>query len=522
MKPQNEAQSGKARQRYHQLENARTPYLNRARDAAELTIPSLVPRDDHTSHTEFQTPFQGLGARGVNNLASKLLLALLPPNSPFFRLVIDDYSLKDLTEQDGMRSEVERGLNRIERAVQAEIETMAFRVDAFEALKHLLVAGNALIYTPLKGNARVFHLPRYVVKRDPEGNLLEGITKEVVAPDVLPEAIRGDVKQSMTSNEKTVDLFTHFYRENDKFLWYQEAQGIRIPGTDGSAPVDKSPWMALRFTKVDGEDYGRGFVEEYLGDIASLEDLTKAIVEGSLQAARVVYLADPNGLTDEGDFAGAENGDTISGRVQDVAAFQLGKFADFRTTRELMNDITTRLSMAFMLNSAIQRPGERVTAEEIRYMAGELEDALGGVYSILSQEFQLPLVNRLMHRMERQKRLPVLPKGSVRPAVVTGMEALGRGHDLNRLSTFVRELSPFGPELLMQTMNMRDFITRVGTSLGIDMDGLVKSEEQMAQEQQQNALRSLIDKLGPNAVNQLGGMMQNQGMPGGEQPPQTQ
>ncbi|NCC41964.1 MAG: phage tail protein, partial [Gammaproteobacteria bacterium] len=183
--------TGTARQRYSQLEMARTPYLDRARDAAELTIPALVPRQEHSSHTTLDTPFQGLGARGVNNLASKLLLALLPPNSPFFRLVIDDYTLKELTQQEGMRAEIERGLNRVERSVQAEIETMALRVDVFEALKHLLVAGNILIYIPMKGNARLFHLNRYVVKRDPSGNVLEGITKEVVAPDVLPEAIRG-------------------------------------------------------------------------------------------------------------------------------------------------------------------------------------------------------------------------------------------------------------------------------------------------------------------------------------------
>ena len=47
------------------------------------------------------------------------------------------------------------------------------------------------------------------------------------------------------------------------------------------------------------------------------------------------------------------------------------------------------------------RSAERVTAEEVRYMAQELETALGGVYSILSQEFQYPFVNLLLGRMEQ-------------------------------------------------------------------------------------------------------------------------
>ena len=82
---------GSLRQFYQSCENARDPYLRRARDAASYTIPYLVPPDSNSAATEYTTPYQGVGARGVNNLSSKLLLALLPPNSPFFRLVIDKY-----------------------------------------------------------------------------------------------------------------------------------------------------------------------------------------------------------------------------------------------------------------------------------------------------------------------------------------------------------------------------------------------------------------------------------------------
>jgi hypothetical protein len=149
--------------------------------------------------------------------------------------------------------------------------------------------------------------------------------------------------------------------------------------------------------------------------------------------------------------------------------------------------ITERLAYAFLMNSAIQRAGERVTAEEVRYMAGELEDALGGVYSILSQEFQLPLVNRIIARMTKKKKLPSLPKGVANPTIVTGLEALGRGHDMNKYQMFLQALAPLGPEAVGQFMNVNDYITRVGTALGIDMDGLIKSEEQLQQERQQQA-----------------------------------
>lgn len=472
--------------RYRQLEDKREPFLRRARDAAKLTIPSLMPPESHTGESKLPTPFQGLGARGVNNLSSKLLLALLPPNSPFFRLAIDDYSLEQLTQKEGMRAEVEEALGKIERAVQAEIETSAVRVTAGEVLKQLLVAGNALLYLPYEGGAKMYRLDRYVVERDPMGNVLDLIVKESISPKVLPEEIRDEIEKGDLNPDKTVDLYTRVTRVGNKWEVYQEVKDQIIPGTQGTYPIDKCPWIPLRFTKIDGEDYGRGYVEEYYGDLRSLESLTQAIVEGSAASAKVLFLVNPNGVTQQRTLAEAPNGAIRTGDANDVSVLQVQKFADFRVALETINAISSRLSYAFLLNSAVQRVGERVTAEEIRYMAGELEDALGGVYSILSLEFQLPLVKALMHRLEKQKRIPTLPKGIVRPTITTGLEALGRGHDLNKLDLFLQGvMQTFGPEVVAKYVNISDYLTRRGTALGIDTKGLVKSEEELAAEQQQ-------------------------------------
>lgn len=117
-------------------------------------------------------------------------------------------------------------------------------------------------------------------------------------------------------------------------------------------------------------------------------------------------------------------------------------------------------------------------------MAGELEDALGGVYSILSQEYQLPYVMRVIDRLTKKKKLPALPEGIAKPTIVTGLEALGRGHDLTKYDMFLRALQPLGPEVLQSEMNVGDYITRIGTALGIDLDGLIKTEEQKKADQQ--------------------------------------
>jgi hypothetical protein len=145
--------------------------------------------------------------------------------------------------------------------------------------------------------------------------------------------------------------------------------------------------------------------------------------------------------------------------------------------------INDRLAAAFLLNSAVQRSAERVTAEEVRYMAQELETALGGVYSVLSQEFQTPMINLLLMSLQQQGKMPKMPKESVKPMVVTGIEALGRGQDLNKLATFLQYLQPLGPEVIANEMNLNDYIDRLAASLGIDTSGLIKSAEQKEQEQ---------------------------------------
>tara|TARA_R100001530_G_scaffold117354_1_gene84488 strand:- start:258 stop:782 length:525 start_codon:yes stop_codon:yes gene_type:complete len=136
------------------------------------------------------------------------------------------------------------------------------------------------------------------------------------------------------------------------------------------------------------------------------------------------------------------------------------------------------------MNSSVRRDAERVTAEEIRIAYQELEIALGGVYSILSQEFQLPLVQLLMNKMQKEKKLPKFPDESLKPLIVTGVEALGRGQDLNELAGFLQHLAPLGPEVAMRELNVNEYIGRLAASLGIDTEGLLKTEEEKQQEQQ--------------------------------------
>jgi hypothetical protein len=191
---------------------------------------------------------------------------------------------------------------------------------------------------------------------------------------------------------------------------------------------------------------------------------------------------------------------------------QVEKYQDFRVALETMNGIKERIGFAFLLNTSVQRPGERVTATEIRAMISELEASLGGVFATLSEELSLPLVNLVLTSMLKRKKLRKLPKGIVRPIIVTGLDALGRGQDLQKLDFFLAGIrDSLGPQAIAQYLDVQGYLTRRASSLGLDLNGLVKSQEQLQAEQQQMQQMAMMEKLGPSVV-QGGAKLMSQGM----------
>ena len=224
-------------------------------------------------------------------------------------------------------------------------------------------------------------------------------------------------------------------------------------------------------------------------------------------------------------MAEAANGDFVEGSPNDVAFLQVQKGADFQVVAAQIQSLDQRLKTAFLMMDGVRRQGERVTAEEIRTLAQELETGLGGVYTVISQEFQMPFIRSRMARMVREKRLPPLPGDSVRPSVVTGFDALGRGNDRTKLVEFLQFCAQTLGENFLAMVNPHNAVMRLATSIGIDMEGLIKDERtlaaEQAQAQQQAQQQQMLERLGPEALRQFGGMVQNvqqQPQPNQEEP----
>jgi len=484
-----------ARQRYEYLSSERSQFLSEAKEASDLTLPYLIR--GHEEHSkgmrQLKTPWQSVGAKGVVALASKLSLSLVPPQTSFFKLQVDESQLGEEFPPE-IKSELDLSFAKIERTILDAIAASDDRVVIHQALQHLVVGGNALIFMG-KAGLKLFPLNRYVIERDGNGDVIEIVTKERINKKLIEKYLPPEAEMKLVVNdedtveEQECDVFTHVTRDNNRFIWHQEVFDKIIPDSKSKAPVNTTPWLPLRFNTVDGEAYGRGRVGQFIGDLKSLEALSQALVEGSAAAAKVVFTVSPSSTTKPATLAQAGNGAIVQGRPDDIGVVQVGKTADFQTAYQLMATLEKRLNEAFLILSV--RDSERTTAQEVQMTQLELEQQLGGLFGLLTVEFLVPYLNRKLNVFQKTGEIPRIPKGMVKPIIVAGINALGRGQDVQALGNFLQTIAgTMGPEAIAQYINPDEVIKRLAAAQGIDVLNLVKSmeerqqEQQMAQEQQ--------------------------------------
>ena len=405
----------------------------------------------------------------------------MPVQTSFFKLQLDESQLGDEIPPEA-KSELDLSFAKIERTILEAIAASDDRVVIHQALKHLVVAGNALIFMGKEG-LKLYPLNRFVIDRDGNGNVIEIVTKEKIAKKLLADVIpdyEPPKSEDDAEHRDDCDVYTHIRRDGNRFIWHQEVFDKIIPASRGKAPVDTNPWIHLRFNTVDGESYGRGRVEEFVGDLKSLE----ALVEGSAAAAKVVFVVSPSSTTKPQTLASAGNGAIVQGRPDDIGVVQVGKTADFATAYNMTLQLEKRLSEAFLILNV--RQSERTTAEEVRMTQMELEQQLGGLFSLLTVEFLVPYLNRKLSVFQKTGQIPKLPEKMVKPTIVAGVNALGRGQDREALGQFLTTISQtMGPEATQQFINPEEVIKRLAASQGIDVLNLVRSMQEIQGERQQ-------------------------------------
>ncbi len=476
-----------APQRWAKLEADRTTFMDNCRNYSRLTLPKLLPEIGYNQSQELMQDYQSLGAQAVNHLSNKLMLALFAPSRPFFRLDPGPNLRNQLAELNVSEDQLSAMLSVAEKEAMKIMDQRPFRPKVFEGLKHLIVTGNHLMI--LNKKPRVLGLANYVCQRAPDGTVTEILTKESYAYGTLSAEIRAICPES-TDPDKAVCMYNWIKLQEDgryKGTQWVEDQPLGEKYTSVWT-ADKLPYRAITWDLASGDHYGTGLVEQYVADLSALSMMSEATVHAAILASEYRWLVNPAGQTKPEDFQRSRNGSALPGIQGDVTLVQNGNSANLQVNISIQEQYINRIGRGFLLGSAVTRDAERVTAEEIRMTADELETSLGGAYSRISLDMQPPIVLWLMDESKQS-----IGKGDIKPTIVTGLAALSRIGDLDNLKlllTDMAQLDGLSPELKMR-LRLDTITAAFCAARGLSTTQYLRAEEEVQQEMQQQREQAL-------------------------------
>ena len=472
------------KERWRLLDAQRETKLERARKCASLTVPSVLPPQGWTEQEQLPQPYSSVGARGVTNMASRILSAMLPLNdTPFFR-----FDLSTGLEPD---QNVWNFLENLSYQVHNKLNSKNLRETIFTALQHLIIAGDVCLIMEDDYNFRVLRLDQYVARRNVEGELQELIYVEYVAKDNDELATDMFYQATLELDRKGYDTwFIRLTKEKDGSWKYRAEDSEGDVKDEGTYEV--SPYVCLRWSSVAGENYGRSHCEDIIGDLMTLESFTEAMIEGTAAGSAFWIGVDPAGITELDDVVGTPNGSFVAAREQDIFTLSPSGTMNpqIQATQNGVESMRREVGNAFLLSGSAIPTGERVTATAVRMIGSELETILGGAFSAIARDLMEPIVRRTVFLMLANEEIDARlaeqfsDDGILTVEIVTGLQALSRDSDLQKLmqmGEMVRNL----PEPAMSLFRWQEYARALITSIGFDATQWVKTEEEAKQQAQE-------------------------------------
>ena len=488
-------------QRWTTLNAKKSTLLSRAEKYARWTLPFLFPSvtSQTTEGAEFLGTNDSIGARCVNHLSNKVVSTLFRPQGAFFRLHLDKKVIKQMATVAGMDDakaiaqaieNVEAELKDIEDEATDLQDMVEYRPNATTAGKLLIITGNALMYHPKGKSVQVFNLRDYCVVRDLSGALIEILTREEKSFETFHPQVqdqlrehKGGSKRRDYSDADNIVVYTRVLLHDDgKFHVTQEAGHVSLDTTGVFFTKEALPWVPLTWNLARGEDYGRGLVEEYAGCFHALEVYHQSLINLAGIMGDIKFLVNPASLVDVVALNNSAAGSYHSGRDGDVTAIETKKQSDAQFILGMIERQEKNLAQAFLLNSATTRDAERVTAEEIRMVANELETSNGGVYSRLALQWQVPTANILLNQIEFDGS-----QFKIKPKIITGMDSLSRQGEMDNLRQWVADLAMLEavPEEVRRGINPLKFMAYIGTARSVDYNKFLYTDAELQQKQEQ-------------------------------------
>lgn len=180
----------------------------------------------------------------------------------------------------------------------------------------------------------------------------------------------------------------------------------------------------------------------------------------------------------------SENGAALPGNEKDITPLTPGTGNNLQIITSVLESYVRRIGQGFLLASAVTRDAERVTAQEIRMQATELETSLGGAYSRIAVELQTPIAIWLLEEIDLK-----IDGKAINLSIVTGLDALSRSGDLDALRQAMVDINTVNtlPPQAQDWLNLGAIYSTIMNGHGLPSGKYVKDAQTVAQEQQARA-----------------------------------
>lgn len=140
-------------------------------------------------------------------------------------------------------------------------------------------------------------------------------------------------------------------------------------------------------------------------------------------------------------------------------------------------------------------------------MAAEFEKSRGGTYNSLAKHLQTPLANMLLRWvLKNSNTFQGLKPSDLLPVVNTGLQGLGRSLELENLLMFLESLRMLPG--LEQRIKHGPLISKMASLRGLEINDMIKSEEELQMEAQAAAMESMAQQVGPDIIKNQQGVPQ--------------
>ena len=464
----------------------KTATLERSKKYAAYTLPYVMPQiTDGETNAEVTFDLNAIGPRAIQYSTNKYMMTLFPPNRSSFKLELPPRVIEALQAQGRDTKQVALTIAQMEGAAKKYLAGINSRPALLECLEHLFITGNVLLYYPKEDSMQVYSLDEYCLRRSLDGRVQEIILKDFKALQDLPDLYRNSIIASLGIPESdwstyNARLFTHIQWDGNtkRYIIRQAVEGLAV-GEPYTVAEKSLRWIPLTLRRYRRETYGRGFVEDYINVFHALSILQECLLTAAAIATDVKYTVKPGSQLNIPLLNRSPSGSYHVGEADDINATTLGvRLSDLQFIEKMIERLERLIGSVFLINSSVTRQAERVTREEIRMQAAELETAHGGIYSLLNQELLLPLARLTLENIDIN-----LGTTDFEPVILTGLDAMGRASVNDNLMILFQQLAAMDaiPEVVQAELDPTKILVALSSGLDLDVTKIAPSEADKAQ-----------------------------------------